>query len=377
MAKAIYAFSGDPITYGHVDIIRRATSAFDKVIVGIGAHPTKQYMFSLEERTEMARRALANFPNIEVVSFKGLLVDFAYEHGIPIVVRGIRNAADLEYENSFHEVGASQKLGIDTHLLFAKPELAHISSSNVKAIQKEQGLIHEYVPLYVKQYLEAKMSGQYIVGITGEIGSGKSYISRKFEELGRVKNITVYNIELDHIGHKILTELKEPRYAQIRKEIIDLFGRSVGLPDGTINRKALGDIVFDNPKLLDNLNKIMYTPLLVRLRRELYGKKGLILFNAALIAESDMTYLCNNNVVLVNVDKESQQRRLAERNLSNEQIQRRLDSQFSFEQKKKRLEAIIERDKQGKLWILNNSDSATGQEIPAVFNEVIKDLNVM
>ena len=172
--KAMYAFSGDPITYGHIDIIARASSAFDHVVAGIGANPDKKYMFNLEERTEMAKRSLTRFKNVEVASFQGLLVDYAYEQGIEVIVKGVRNAADFDYENVLHEVGVSQKLGIDTHILFARPELAHVSSSAVKSIQKEQGLIHEYVPLYVKQCLEARMSEQYIVGVTGEIGAGKS-----------------------------------------------------------------------------------------------------------------------------------------------------------------------------------------------------------
>ena len=77
MAKAMYAFSGDPITFGHIDIIQRASQVFDHVIVGIGVNPQKQYTFSLEERTRMAKQSLTNIPNVEVVSFSGLLVDYA------------------------------------------------------------------------------------------------------------------------------------------------------------------------------------------------------------------------------------------------------------------------------------------------------------
>jgi pantetheine-phosphate adenylyltransferase len=370
----MYAFSGDPITYGHIDIIARASRAFDRVVVGIGVNPDKKYMFSLEERTEMAQRSLSKFPNVEVVSFQGLLVDYAYENGIGVIVKGVRNAADFDYENVLHQVGESQKLGVDTHILFARPELAHISSSVVKGIQKEQGLIHEYVPLYVKQCLEARMSGQYIVGVTGEIGAGKSYVSQQFSRLGKQKGIAVHDIELDQIGHQILGELKQPRYNDVRRQIANIFGQQVRREDGTIDRKSLGEIVFSDQDALNRLNEIMTTPLLVRLRRELYGKKGLILFNAALIAESDMGYLCNNNVVLVYADKKTQESRLVSRGLTPEQMQRRLGSQFDYAEKKSRMQQAIDRDKQGKIWAVDNSEGKN--EIEKTFDEVVSELKI-
>jgi len=101
-----------------------------------------------------------------------------------------------------HSVGKTQKLGIDTHILFADPSLAHISSTAVKEVAKHSGDIHELVPLHVKQAIEEKICQQYIIGLTGEIGCGKSHLGA---ELARIycKDVcckTVHNIELDHIG---------------------------------------------------------------------------------------------------------------------------------------------------------------------------------
>jgi pantetheine-phosphate adenylyltransferase len=376
MTNAIYAFSGDPITYGHIDVIERAAKVFDEVVVGIGINPDKKYMFNLEERANMARRSLIGIPNAKVVSFEGLLVDYAYENGVSVIVKGVRNSADFDYENVLHQIGESQKLGIDTHILFARPWLSHISSSAVKAIQKEQGLIHDYVPLYVKQCLEARMSGQYIVAVTGEIGAGKSYVSKKIEELGKQKDIQVHNIELDYIGHKILGELIEPLYQQVRNNIVEEFGNNVRLPDGFIDRKALGEIVFNDPNQLDMLNDIMHNPIIVRLKRELYGKKGLVLLNVALIAESGMAYLCNNNVVLVSADEASQKRRLGERNLTLDQIETRLSTQYNYEQKKEAIELAIEKNNQGKLWTVENSDGTDETSITQTFDDIVRSLNV-
>ncbi|HDT11973.1 MAG TPA: pantetheine-phosphate adenylyltransferase [bacterium] len=371
MKKAIYAFSGDPITYGHIDIVKRASKIFDEVVVGIGQNPEKNYMFTLEERTDMAKRALSNMKNVRVVSFTGLLVDFAYENNIPVIIKGIRNNTDFDYEVLLHSMGDSQKLGIETFIVPAKRELAHISSSTVKALQSEQGLINEYVPLYVKQMLEARMSGQFIIGVTGEIGTGKSFVCEKLKEIGDREKVSVHHIELDHIGHRILGELKDPSYEKIRKEIIESFGSKVKLKNGFISRKELGEIVFSDNEKLKKLNSIMRKPMLVRLRKELAEKRGLILFNAALLSESEMTYLCNNNVILITADKKSQERRMKKRGLSKEQIERRLSSQYKSKEKKQKIKEQIKKYNNGKIWLMDNSDGDNLKKIEKMFNEIV------
>lgn len=356
MTKALYAFSGDPITYGHIDIVERAAKVFDEVIVGIGKNPDKNYTFSLEERTEMAQRSLSHIPNARVVAFEGLLVDYAYEQQVHMIVKGLRDGKDFDYETQLHQIGESQQLGIDTLFLPCRRELSHISSSTVKALQKEHGLIHEYVPLYVKQSLEAAMSEQFIIGITGEPGTGKSYIGELLVTQGKERNIPVHHIELDHLGHKILGVRNEPSYQAVRQQIAETFGKQVVLSNGYIDRKVLGEIVFNNEEQLGKLNEIMYDPLLVGVRQELRGKKGLILFDAALLTEAQMTHICNNNVLLITTDEATQQQRLRHRGLTPEQMQRRLASQYRTAEKKAALEKRITEDHHGKLWMLDNSE---------------------
>lgn len=370
MKSAIYAFSGDPITFGHIDIIKRAAVVFDRLVVAIGCNPAKKYLFSQEERTEMARKSLLGLKNVEVKTFQGMLVDFAYENNIDVIVKGVRSSADFEYEMNLHNLGDSQKLNIDTFILFTQPSLAHISSSAVKDIQKEQGLIQDYVPAYVKQCLEAKIGQQYIVGLTGEIGSGKSYVGKKLLELAKKNNLEAHNIELDDLARQIQSDLKEEKYELVRKKIINVFGTEVLNLDGGINRKVLGEIVFSDQKKLQKLNEIMETPILVRLRRELKNKKGLIILNAALIAEAKMSQLSNYNTILLSVDEKTQNKRLSERGLSQEQIKRRLESQYDFLSKKKSLEAEIEKNKHGQLWMLNNQ-KASDLEIKALLKSIL------
>ena len=143
---AVRPFSANPITCGHVDVVERVSRRVVRVVVGIGRNPTKTYLFSLEARLRLARQALAHLPGVTVLPFQGMVVDFATEQGAQVIVKGVRNAADFDYEQVHHLVGLSQRAGIDTHVLFADPRLAHVSSSAVKAIQLEHGFIHELVP---------------------------------------------------------------------------------------------------------------------------------------------------------------------------------------------------------------------------------------
>jgi len=376
MKKAIYAFSGDPITYGHIDIIKRAAGTFDEVIVGIGSNPDKSYMFTLDERREMAERSLAELKNVHVKAFTGLLVDFAYEQDISVIVKGVRNSDDFGYENILHQLGASQKQGIDTYILFARPELAHISSSAVKSLQKENGFIQDYVPLYVKQAIEAKMARQYILGVTGEIGTGKSFLSKSFTEIGEKLNIETHHIDLDSIGQQIQEELTDPQYLKVRRQIVDSFGSDIADPDGMINRKKLGQVVFNDSAALAKLNAIMKKPILVRLKRELYGKSGLIILNSALLIETGTVNLCNNNVLLMHCTKETQEKRLLERGLTKAQISRRLDSQYAFLEKKRIIELEIERENHGRLWVIKNDEKITDKFLTETFKSVINELRM-
>jgi len=380
--KAMFAMSGDPIQSGHVDIIERAAAQVDELIVGIGVNPGKNYLFTLEDKLEMTKNALAHIPNVTIIPYSGFLVDYAFEQCIPVVVKSGRNAADFQYEEDLHVLGSKLTPGIETLFLTSKPELKSVSSTAIKGIHIEKGFIPGSAPLFVKSYLDARISSQYIIGVTGEPGCGKSYLCEQFEELSKKTGIPVHNIELDYIGHQIIGELQEPRYKLVREQIVETFGEGVRQSEGVINRKALGEIVFNNKEQMEKLNEIMLNLLLVRFRRELSNKKGLILLNAALIAESDLAYLCNNNVVLVDADKESQMGRLRKRKgnsgqgLTDNQIQRRLESQYNLNEKRISLEGSISRDRQGTVWNLENSDASDPANIEKLFYQLVKEVDM-
>lgn len=371
--KAIYAFSGDPITHGHIHIIERASKIFSELIVGIGINPSKKYLFSLEERLQLAKEALSIYKNVKVVAFKGLLVDYAFENNISVIIRGLRNNEDFNMELMLHQIGESQKMNIETIFFPSSQNMSHISSGAAKALQLEQGFVFDYVPLNVKQKLEERLSGQFIIGVTGEIGSGKSYLCSMLSEFGKKIDIPVNVIDIDKIGHQILESLSEPLYEELREALAQTFGEDIKNADGYINRKQLGKIIFNDPEKLKQFNEVIYKPLLLKLRRELYGKKGIILLDSALIAESKMTYLSNNNVILVNTEKETQLNRLKGREYSEEQINQRMNSQYSHDLKLNYIQNTIIKDGHGKIYQFKNSSDGSESELSNLFTQIVND----
>lgn len=153
MRVAIYPGTFDPITLGHVDLARRATHLFDRVIVAVAAASTKSPLFTLEERTEMARIALLELPKIEVKPFSGLLVDFAREEQASSIVRGLRAVSDFEYEIQLAAVNRRLAPDIETVFLSPAEELGFISSSIVRELARLKGDVHGFVPPHVAEAL--------------------------------------------------------------------------------------------------------------------------------------------------------------------------------------------------------------------------------
>jgi pantetheine-phosphate adenylyltransferase len=374
MTTAVYALSADPITYGHLDVISRATKLFDKLIVAIGVNPAKNYTFTLAERTELAKQSLSHLPKVTVMSFEGLLVDFAYEVGATVLVRGIRSIKDLDFERNLCWLGDGQKLELETILLFTRPELTQVSSSAVKELQRGQGLIHEYVPLVVKQRLEERLSGQYLIGLTGEIGVGKSWVGNRLVELAKDRGLAAHNVELDALGHEILEQLAEPKYRELRAELVEKFGSDIADANGMIKRAVLAKLVFADPAKLAILNDLMRAPLLVRLRKAVYGKKGLIILNGALLTEAKWLPLVNNQLILVTSEAKIQRERLEARGLTSAQIDQRLTAQVSTAQKQAEIKATIQQTRFGQLWPVAN-DAQIDHTLHSVLADIKKQLH--
>jgi pantetheine-phosphate adenylyltransferase len=154
----VYPGTFDPVTLGHMDIIRRGAKLCDRLVIGVTTNPSKSPMFSVEERMAMVTRETADIAGIEVVSFDSLLMDFAERQGASMIVRGLRAVADFEYE--YQMAGMNQQLNdrIETVFLMADVSLQPIASRLVKEIALYGGAIHRFVPPLVVAEVAARVS---------------------------------------------------------------------------------------------------------------------------------------------------------------------------------------------------------------------------
>ncbi|HIS55877.1 MAG: pantetheine-phosphate adenylyltransferase [Lachnospiraceae bacterium] len=156
MKSAIYPGSFDPVTYGHLDIIERASQVMDHLIVGVLNNNAKSPLFSVEERVKMLREVTAHLPNVEVQSFGGLLVDFAVQSNANVIVRGLRAITDFEYELQMSQTNRKIAPNVDTIFFTTNLKYAYLSSSIVKEVAMYGGNIDEFVPPVIAGYIRQK-----------------------------------------------------------------------------------------------------------------------------------------------------------------------------------------------------------------------------
>jgi pantetheine-phosphate adenylyltransferase len=158
LTLAVVPASFDPITKGHVDIVTRASRLFDRICVGVYAHPKKHVMFSLAERVAMVEESLSHLASVDVVSYEGLTVNFAREVGAKVVVRGLRAVSDFESEFQQAALNRIMSPGLEVISMFASVEYGFLSSSLIKEIAENGGDIAAMVPAPVAQRLEERFA---------------------------------------------------------------------------------------------------------------------------------------------------------------------------------------------------------------------------
>ena len=152
--SAMYPGTFDPITNGHHDLVRRAAGLFDRVIVAIAHNPNKAPMFPLEARVDLARRVLHDVPNVEVLGYSGLTVEFARQHNVGVVVRGLRAVSDFEFEFQLANMSRHLAREIETVFLTPQEQFTFISSSLVREIAVLGGDVREFVDPIVEAELK-------------------------------------------------------------------------------------------------------------------------------------------------------------------------------------------------------------------------------
>jgi len=156
--RAICAGSFDPATNGHLDIIERAASVFDEVIVAVSVSMGKEPTFTVEERLDMLREACKPYPNVTLESFDGLLVRYAESRNANVIVRGLRALSDFEFEFEMALMNRRLDSGIETVFMMTNAEYSYLSSSIVKEVAGFGGSVEGLVPEVVKRYLERKFA---------------------------------------------------------------------------------------------------------------------------------------------------------------------------------------------------------------------------
>jgi len=155
---AVYAGSFDPLTFGHLDLIERASKLFDQVIIAIGRHPTKRPLFTYAERLDLLREVSKPYPNVRIDSFEGLLIHYCQRVGARAIVRGLRAATDFEYELQIAHANADMAPRIDTVFLPTRANYGFVSASLVREIASHGGDVSHYAPAIVCEALRAKFA---------------------------------------------------------------------------------------------------------------------------------------------------------------------------------------------------------------------------
>ena len=153
MKRAIVPGTFDPITYGHLDVIKRASVLVDEVVVAVSESPNKKPLFSLAERTELARTAAAGMDNVRVESFDGLLVDFARARDAQVLIKGLRAITDFEYEFQMAALNYELAHELETVFIMSPPQYMYLSSSIVRELARLHSPIDQFVPPCVSEAL--------------------------------------------------------------------------------------------------------------------------------------------------------------------------------------------------------------------------------
>jgi pantetheine-phosphate adenylyltransferase len=160
MKKAVYPGSFDPITVGHLDIIKRLSPLYDEVIVLVSHSPNKNYLFSAAERKAMLEESLPGLSNVKIDSYEGLTVDYLRSINAKVIVRGLRAVVDFEYEMAMASMNKKLAPEIETALIFASPDCYYISSRAIKEIARYGGNLEGLVPEHVREKLITKLKHQ-------------------------------------------------------------------------------------------------------------------------------------------------------------------------------------------------------------------------
>jgi pantetheine-phosphate adenylyltransferase len=347
--NAVYVLSADPMHYGHVHNLEFARDyGFEKVYVGIGMNPAKKYLFNRDERVMLAKKTLEasgfDLEKFVVEPFRGLARNYAARKGARIIIRGSRNPADFSYEKELSDY--HDRFGLTTLIVPAKKETQGMSSSMAKAIAMEAGMTHAYVHPLVKQALEEKLRGYSLIGVTGNMGSGKSRFCKELVEYAKTRGQEINHIDFDKLIQSLYFR-EDGLGERVRTDVKKCFGENLFEKD-KLNTKKLAGLVFGDSESRSKLAEILKQPAVMALEEKLLDTKGIVLVDAAYFTEYNMLPLVNNNVLFVNCTEKTRYERILKRDgLTKEELESRVKAQHTPEEKIKIIKQAQEKSKSG------------------------------
>lgn len=391
--RGLVALSADPITYGHLDIITRAAQQCKEVIVLITNNDQKKgsYLFSLSERESFANKAIAlrNLQNVRVLASEGLLVDIYLREDCDVIFRGVRDENDRNFESMMMWLHGQILPELQERIVYipACKELQHVSSSMVKAFVSHDLEVSRFVPVFIQRHMQERMKGQYKLGVTGSIASGKTFICNELAQVLTAEfGIQTHIVNIDILLRKLYDE-DSAAGRKIRNELVKTFGSEVvktEIVDGeditSVNRSFLSAKFFSDTCSNDvrKYFTALTAPHVERLyRQEIAGKRGLILFEWALLAEMNMASWTNHNCLVV--ESSCRTSLAVNRGMDASKLQAIASHQLSSDQKIERLAQASKLQDTGMTLVFTNrycpkplSDSFKENDIHSLAQEVLE-----
>ncbi len=332
--RGLVALSADPVTFGHLDLVRKAAAKCEELVVLVANNDRKlgSYCFTLTERTLMVERAAkeAGIGNVRVIGSGGLLVDVYLREGCDRLFRGVRNEKDVDFEEEQATLNCMILPAIEGRFEFvqADPKLKLVSSTLVKAFVQLRLDVDRFVPMFVKQMLEERLLRQYRITVTGGIAVGKSWVAAELAAQSMRAGIPSTHVNVDQLLREVYDEQSAGAQG-VRDALAGRFGDDVLVADRkSVERKRLAEILFrtteggreDEDAFIDRefVTALTMPHVARKYRDAIADVKGLVVVEWAQTAEMDMGSWTNNNVVVV--DSPDRPAFLARRRIAAERV---------------------------------------------------------
>ncbi len=359
--RGLVPLSADPITFGHLDLIARAAELCHEVVVYVSnsGHKRGKYLFTLGERRAFVADALRQLARpVRVIAGEDLLADVFMREGCDTLIRGIRNEADERYEDeqvAYHAL-IYPPIADQVVYLRARPELALVSSSAVKAFVSYGVDVSRHVPTPVKAALEARITGRYFLGVTGRTAVGKSSLARAIVSVCSARGVPAVHVDVDALSRAALFG-RTPGSAALRTTVAELVGDDdlfTGAEDAVLTRfraAFFGDAL--DPLVREQVHAVM-VPHVNRLYRDMVrDHAGVVVYDWAQLVEMDLFGLVNNAVAVI--DSPDQRAFASARGIGNAQFAYLCKVQWDAVRKERMVRERIARDGFGHVVAVRNT----------------------